>query len=114
MRRTTQRLLQALDEAKTSGQKAKAHYALGLFHDNNNRESEAIPYYRKAIRHGLSREFESMARAWLASSLYKTGSLQEAVKQCDRARKMARNPKLIKFLDGLRARIQSRRRYSPW
>ena len=108
MRRTTQQLLQAIKTAKTKRQKAKAWYDLALFHDNNSRESEAIPYYRKAIRHGLEAELEAMARAWLASSLYKTGSAREATKQCNQALKLAQNPKLFKFLKGLKDRIASR------
>ena len=108
MRRTAHQLVQALHAAKTSTQKANAFYDLAVFHDNNNRESEAIPFYQKAIRLGLGRKIETMARAWLASSLYKTGNIPEAKKQCERAQKMARDPELLKFLEGLHGRIHGR------
>ncbi|HTV43077.1 MAG TPA: tetratricopeptide repeat protein [Candidatus Sulfotelmatobacter sp.] len=108
MRRSSQQLLQAIKAAKTKRQKAKACYNLALFHDNNSRESEAIPYYLKAIRIGLNKKLETMARAWLASSLYKTGRAHEAAKQCNRALNAANNPRLLKFLKGLRNRIATR------
>jgi tetratricopeptide (TPR) repeat protein len=108
MRRTSQQLIQAIKTAKTRNQKAKAWYDLALFHDNNSRESEAIPSYRKAIRIGLNKELETMARAWLSSSLYKTGYAREAAKQCDRALKTADNPRLLTFLNGLKNRIAAR------
>jgi tetratricopeptide (TPR) repeat protein len=108
MRRTARQLLQAIKTAKTRRQKAKACYDLALFHDNNSRESEAIPHYRKAIRIGLNKKLETMAWAWLASSLYKTGCAREAVKQCDRALKTTDNRRLRKFLKGLKNRIAAR------
>ncbi|HEY1661219.1 MAG TPA: hypothetical protein VGI03_02270 [Verrucomicrobiae bacterium] len=107
MRRNLHRLLDALKSAKGTKAKALAHYQLALFHDNNSREPEAIPHYRKAIRCGLSGRLEAMARAWLASSLCKTGDHRGAAKECGRALKMACDPKLLKFLRGLQGRIDA-------
>jgi hypothetical protein len=108
MRRNLNQLLLALINARDAKGNARACYQLGLFHDNNSREAEAIPYYRKAIRYGLGRNLEGQARSWLASSLYKIGNYRGAARECRTAIKMTREPKLLKFLMGLQVRILAR------
>lgn len=108
MRRNLSQMLLALKNAKNAKDKATACYQLGLFQDNNSWEAEAIPYYRKAIRYGLDGKLEALARSWLASSLYKTGNFRGATRECRKAMKMTREPKLLKFLMGLQTRIRAR------
>ncbi|MBI3742729.1 MAG: tetratricopeptide repeat protein [Chloroflexi bacterium] len=89
--------------------RALACYQLGLFHDNNSREVAAIPRYRQAIRLGLDKETEAQARAWLASSLSKTGRPGLAAKEATRALALTSDPELVKFLSGLKRRIERTR-----
>jgi hypothetical protein len=97
-----------VDRAKSLRHKAIALYRLALFHDNNARESDAIPLYEKALNAGLDAALKAKALGWLASSLYKTGEPQRAmtrVRQCRAILRRTRNASLEKFLDGLEARI---------
>lgn len=105
MRRNLNQLLLVYKNAKNAQSRAAACYRIGLFHDNNSREAETIPWYRKALGYGLSRRVETRARSWLASSLYKTGNFPGALRECRKAMKMTREPKLLKFLQGLQTRI---------
>ena len=91
-------------QAKNKKAKAIAHYNLGLFHDNNGREKEAIPNYLKALKFGLEKKIKSQALAWLASSLYKTGKPKEALKRIKESKKIG-DKKLQQFLMGLEKRI---------
>ena len=72
-RRKLSTLLDAVESARSRSDRAIAHYNLGLFHDNNGREAEAIPHYEAPLELGLDGAAQSQALAWLASSLYKTG-----------------------------------------
>jgi tetratricopeptide (TPR) repeat protein len=104
-RRSRAALEDAVERAISSGAKAIARYELALFHDNNSRESEAIPLYEKALANRLPRNLEAHALAWFASSLHKTGDPKRAMKQIRRAREVTRSRDLRKFLDGLEARV---------
>lgn len=105
MRRSGKKLEEAIRIAATQKQKALAYYNLALFHDNNSRELEAIPFYKEAIKLGLDKETEARALAWLASSLYKTGKLKEAVQVIEKSLVIAKEESLISFLKGLRTRV---------
>ena len=105
MRRNRAVLQRAISNAKGTSAKAVANYNLGLFHDNNSREKEAIPYYRQAIKLGLSRGVEAEARAWLASSLYKTHQPTHALRELRASLRLTRDPKLNALLAGLERRI---------
>ena len=48
-RRSLVQLERVVREASTDAEKAQAHLELGLFHDNNGREAEAIPHYEQAL-----------------------------------------------------------------
>ena len=45
--------IENIENAETKHAKAIAKYGLGLFHDKNGREAEAIPHHREALRLGL-------------------------------------------------------------
>lgn len=105
MRRSGQRLEQELKEARTSPEKAQAFFNLAVFHDNNSRETEAIPHYRAAIREGLTGPGLAEAHAWLASSLYKTAESKKVLTELCRSREITTDTQLLKFLEGLEGRI---------
>jgi hypothetical protein len=107
-RRSLKELQGAVESATGRTKKALALYELAVFHDNNSRETVAVPIYQRAIRFGLDRKHEAMARAWLASSLYKTSRPREAQKQISGASKLAQHPRLKKFLAGLSKRIEKK------
>ena len=104
-RRNIKKLEANIKNAKNKIEKALAYYNLGLFHDNNARESEAIPNYLLALKFGLNKNLKSKALAWLASSFYKIGKPKEALKKLKESKKIA-DIKLGKFLIGLEKRIQ--------
>ena len=104
-RRDIKKLKKDIEEAEGDKEKAIAYYALGLFHNNNARESEAIPNYLKALKLGLASDLKSKALAWFASSLYKTGKPKEALRKIKESQKEA-DAKLSKFLVGLEKRIK--------
>ena len=104
-RRNKEQLEIDIKNAKSPKEKALAYYNLGLFHDNNARESKAIPNYLQALKFGLDKGTKSKALAWLASSLYKTGKSKESLKMLNASKKIA-SVKLRKFLIGLEKRIQ--------
>jgi len=104
-RRSLAVLQRAVETATDRHEKARALYQLGVFHDNNSREAQAVPHYRAALRLGLDREYEAMARAWLASSLFKTGHSQEALAECRRARSLIKPGKLAAFIARLEAKL---------
>jgi tetratricopeptide (TPR) repeat protein len=95
----------AIAAARSCGDRAQAHYELALFHDNNSRESEAVPHYETALKLGLVGEQKAQALAWLASSLYKTGLPDDASKRAQQARRLTADPTLIRFLEKLTYRI---------
>ena len=70
-RRNLAQLEASIKRARTRRAQAAAYYQLGLFHDNNNREAEAIPNYETALRLTLTGQMRARAFAWLASSFYK-------------------------------------------
>ena len=107
-RRKLSTLLDAVESAQSRSDKAIAYYDLGLFHDNNGREAEAIPYYEAALELGLDGATKSQALAWLASSLYKTGALDEAIRRVGQSRSLASDASLVRFLVGLEKRILRR------
>ena len=111
-RRSLAGLTAALERATTRGGQARAHYELGLFHDNNGREAQAIPHYRKALELGIDPAVVPEALAWLASSLYKTGQPEEASVTARRALCLTQDPALEKFLVGLLRRIKRAARTS--
>lgn len=104
-RRSLGSLTAALDQATKKTSKARAHYDLALFHDNNGREAQAIPHYRKALVLGIDPGLEAEAFAWLASSLFKTGSPTEATSSAHQALCLTRDPELRRFLVRLMRRI---------
>ena len=79
--------------------------SLGLFHDNNGREAQAIPHYRKALELGIDAGVEPEALAWLASSLFKTGQPEEASLRAGQALRLTRDQSLVGFLRRLLRRI---------
>ena len=105
-RRSLAALTAALERATTRVAKARAHYELGLFHDNNGREAQAIPHYRKALALGLDPTVVPEALAWLASSLFKTGQPEEATKRAHQALRQTTDPTLRAFLERLLRRIE--------
>lgn len=113
MRRTRTSLERRIAESRTDEERAIAYYHLGLFHDNNAREADAIPNYRKALELGLDRETRAKALAWLASSLYKTNNSQEAMKCLGESMEIA-DDELRRFLQGLKKRVERvmKQRYS--
>ena len=107
-RRKLSTLLDAVESAQSRSDKAIAHYNLGLFHDNNGREAEAIPHYEAALELGLDGATQSQTLAWLASSLYKTGALEEATRRVRQSRSLASDASLVRFLASLERRILRR------
>ena len=106
MRRSSIRLKKAISSATSRQRLAAAHYKLALFHDNNSRESEAVQHYRKALELGIRSLDEADARAWLASSLHKTGEPGDALQELEKSRGSNPSKSLVNFLDGLEKRIQ--------
>ena len=104
-RRSLASLTAALDRAGTRSEKARAHYDLGLFHDNNGREAQAIPHYREALALDINPAVVPEALAWLASSLYKTGQSAEALARANQALRITPDPSLRGFLVRLLRRI---------
>ena len=94
-----------LAHAFSRKERAEAHFQLALFHDNNSREAQAIPHYRRALRLGLAGESKAQALVWLASSLHKTGKSKAAFRYLDLAFRLTDDAALLKFLEGLRGRI---------
>lgn len=78
-------LEQAVERAEAKREKTVAHDDLGLFHDNNGREAEAL--------------------ARLAPSLYKTGNPEESLELLNGARTITMDPSLMVFLNGLERRV---------
>ncbi len=99
-------LERAVADARTHRAKALAHFHLALFHDNNARERDAIPHYEAALKLGLASSRRAEALAWLASSLYKTGQPQAALKKIGALRSRAPDAKLRMFLEGLERRVR--------
>ena len=83
-----------------------ALYRLAVFHDNNGREGEAIPHYRRALALGLDGETKVRAVAWLASSLYKNGRLGASMRYTEEALSMRCPADLRGFLLGLQKRVR--------
>lgn len=106
MRRSRRKLEEAIVRARTQSAKALAYYRLGLFHDNNSREPEAIPNYEMALKIGLDKNTKARALAWLASSLWKTGKPRQALQRLRQAESIATNNNLQRFLIGLKQRIE--------
>ena len=104
-RRSLAALTAAVDQATSRSEQARAHYNLGLFHDNNGREAQAIPHYRKALKLGIDPAVVPEALAWLASSLHKTGHPTEASLRAGQALRLTRDPSLEGFLHRLLRRI---------
>jgi hypothetical protein len=104
-RRNKKQLEDAIAKAQNKKEKALAYYKLGLFHDNNAREVEAIPNYLKALKIGLDLETKTKSLAWLASSYYKTNQLLPGLSRCRASQKITKNKGLKKFLGGLEKRI---------
>lgn len=107
MKRRNQKDLEKLVATASPKNKAVAYYNLGVFHDNNAREADAIPNYEKALKLGLDRKKKSECLAWLASSLYKTGKPKEAIRRLEESYKLA-DTKLKIFLVGLKKRINNK------
>ncbi len=110
LRRSRKQLERDVAEALGKKARAMACYRLGVFHDNNSRESTAIPCYEAALRLGLDPATKAEALAWLASSLFKTDRPAEAWQRSQQALRTARQPDLKKFLVGLQARIRRKLR----
>ena len=108
VRRNRRQLERDIREAMTIEEEAMAYYHLGLFHDNNGREAEAIPYYERAQQLGLDDVTRAQALGWLASSLYKIGKSQEALQKIDASLAVNQNAGMASFLVRLRRRINRR------
>ena len=104
-RRSLAALTAALEQATTRSAKARAHYELGLFHDNNGREAQAIPHYREALALDIDPVIVPEALAWLASSLFKTGHPTEAALRAGQALRLTKDQSLEGFLRRLLRRI---------
>ena len=104
-RRSLASLTAALEKATTEGEEAHAHNNLALFHDNNGREAQAIPHYRKALKLGIDPGVVPEALAWLASSLHKTGHPAEASLRAGHALRLTTDSSLERFLLRLLRRI---------
>ena len=104
VRRNQRTLETAVESAIDVRARAKAYYDLGVFHDNNNREAVAIPYYERALALGLDRETMTKCLAWLASSLCKTGRFSEAMTRIDESAAIA-DDYMKQWLDRLRSRV---------
>ena len=111
-RRSLAALTAAVDQATSRSEQARAHYDLGLFHDNNGREAQAIPHYREALTLEIDPAVVPEALAWLASSLFKTGQPKEASATARRALRRTHDPSLEMFLVGLLRRIERAARTS--
>jgi hypothetical protein len=105
-RRSRERLEAAVGETGSDADRAKAHYELGLFHDNNGREAEAIPHYEAALGLGLDGETRAMCLAWLASSLLKTGRAAQALVRLAECQEMGVDGDLLRFVERLDKRIK--------
>jgi len=105
LRRSRTALEDAVERATSARKKAIALYQLAVFHDNNARESVAIPLYERALRAGLDPAMKAHTLGWLASSLYKTGKPTRALLCVRQARVIAKDRELSRFLEGLEARI---------
>lgn len=105
MMRTERKMRDRLAMAKTKMAKAKAHFAFALFHDNNSRETDAIPHYRAALKLGLPRKSAAQASAYLSSSLWKTGKSASALVAARRALAMTRKPLFRAWVERLLGRI---------
>ena len=101
-------LEQAVEAASDAPSRAQALYDLGLFHDNNSREGEALPCYEAALAAGLTGETRAPCLAWLASSLFKMSSPAEARQRLIEARELATDAELRRFLTGLERRLVRR------
>lgn len=108
MPRNRRELEQAREQAGTREERALACFRLGVFHDNNGREVEAIPLYGRALHPGLDPRTHAHALTYLASSLYKTGRLEEALSIAEEAASSTDEAELVDFLIGLRRRIRRR------
>ena len=104
-RRSLAGLTAALRQASSRSEQAQAHYELGLFHDNNGREAQAIPHYCEALALDINPAVVPEALAWLASSLYKTGRREEASLRAGQALRLTRDQSLVGFLRRLLRRI---------
>jgi hypothetical protein len=99
-------LAAALTRARTAKARARAYYELGVFHDRNSRESEAIPNYLAALKLGLAAKTKARALAWLASSHYKTDRPKAALKYLTQAgRSHSAPPGLHQFIARLKRRL---------
>ncbi len=104
-RRNLASLTAALEKATTQSEEAHAHYNLALFHDNNGREAQAIPHYRRALALDIYPAVVPETLAWLASSLHKTGHPAEAALRAGQALGLSTDPSLRGFLLRLLRRI---------
>jgi hypothetical protein len=104
-RRSRTRLERQLAGAKGEIEAARAHYALALFHDNNSRETDAIPHYETALTLGVDETIVPYCLAYLASSLHKTGRSRQALRRALEAEAAALDPALMRFLASLKLRI---------
>ena len=104
--RSRTKLEEAVKTAETAAGRASAHYELGVFHDNNGREKEAIPHYEAALKLGLSGERKAQCLAWLASSLCKTRKFDKAEARLEDARTATSDSDLLSFLQRLERRIK--------
>jgi hypothetical protein len=96
----------AVESASTPADRARAHYDLALFQDNNSREAEAIPHYEAALKLGLSGERKAQCLAWLASSFCKTRKFDRARRRAQAAREATSDAALLAFLNRLEVRIK--------
>jgi tetratricopeptide (TPR) repeat protein len=85
---------------------AHAHYDLALFHDNNSREADAIPHYEEALLQNLDATARPYCLAYLASSLYKIGQLDDAKDRATEALSESDDQDLTNFVVGLLSRIE--------
>jgi tetratricopeptide (TPR) repeat protein len=106
-RRSVADLERRLEAARSKSERAQANFELALFHDNNNREAKAIPYYESALNLGLEGQQKTECLAWLGSSLFKTGRRQEALDRLRESQRATQSSELIAFLHRLERRIRN-------
>ncbi|WP_394218750.1 tetratricopeptide repeat protein [Halobacillus trueperi] len=70
--------LEALDRLKQEGENAGLNYLCAVSHDAQGMEREAIPFYEKAIDHGIQGDLRIQTYIQWGSSLRCTGKYYEA------------------------------------
>ncbi|MBX0356928.1 tetratricopeptide repeat protein [Halobacillus sp. Nhm2S1] len=90
--------VEALDHLKVDEENAEVNYLCAVSHDAQGMEREAIPFYEKAIDHGIQGDRRTQAYIQLGSSLRCTGKYHEAREVLEKgAREFSGNPAIKVF-----------------